>query len=171
MSLAVMSFDRRPKGADMARLFKTAVANFGAPRYLIFDLGGEFTSRVFLKAVAKTTTVPRTASVENLYANAQIESFWKTLKGMAYFKIVPPLTFGDFEQRAAIALHYYIHFRPHSGLDGRTPIEVFRNAPVVTTPVAPPRGLLGGRVDPSPLDITFVDGERKEIPTLTRNSD
>ncbi len=27
-------------------------------------------------------------------------------------KVVPPLTFKDFETRTAIALYYYIHFRP-----------------------------------------------------------
>jgi hypothetical protein len=50
--LALQSFGRKPGAGAMARLLKTAVRAFGVPKYLITDLGTEFTGNVFRKAVA-----------------------------------------------------------------------------------------------------------------------
>ena len=167
MPLVCMAFDGTPGGAAMARLFKTAVRNFGLPTHLISDLGGQFISSIFLKTVARSGVQHRFASVENLYANARLERFWKTLKGIGLLKVVPPLTFKDFETRTAIALYYYIHFRPHTSLGG-TPAQAFYGAkPMAMT--APPRGLEGELVQPSPIDIEFV-GISKELPFLRRNN-
>jgi transposase InsO family protein len=112
MPLVGMSFDRTPSGSDMALLFKKAINAFGTPTFLISDLGGQFVSNIFLKTVHRSGAQHRFASVENLYANARLERFWKTLKGIGLLKIIPPLTFKDFETRTAIALYYYIHYRP-----------------------------------------------------------
>ena len=167
MPLVCMAFDKTPGGAAMARLFKTAVRNFGVPTHLISDLGTQFISTVFLKTVARSGTQHRFASVENLYANARLERFWKTLKGIALLKVIPPLTFKDFETRTAIALYYYIHFRPHTSLGG-TPAQTFYGAkPMPAT--APPRALEGQVVQPSPIDIESV-GVSAELPFLRRNS-
>ena len=77
------------------------------------------------------------------------------------------LTFKDFETRTAIALYYYIHFRPHTSL-GSTPAQAFYGVkPVAAT--APPRALEGEVVQPSPIDIEFV-GISAELPFLRRNN-
>jgi transposase InsO family protein len=167
MPLACMAFDKTPSGAQIARLFKTVVKNFGIPTHLISDLGGQFISDVFLKTVARSGAQHRFASVENLYANARLERFWKTLKGIGLLRVIPPLTFKDFETRTAIALYYYIHFRPHTSL-GSTPAQAFYGAkPMAAT--APPRGLEGQVVLPSPIDVEFV-GISTELPFLRRNN-
>ena len=80
MPLAGMTFTRKPGGAAMARLLKAAVAAFGAPKYLITDLGGEFIAHVFQKVVARLGIKPRFASADNIHATARLERFWKTLK-------------------------------------------------------------------------------------------
>jgi transposase InsO family protein len=167
MPIVAMAFDAAPSGADMARLFKTAVKSFGVPTYLITDLGGQFISSTFAKTVARSGALPRFAAVENLYANARLERFWKTLKGIGLLKLIPPLTFKDFETRTAIALYYYIHFRPHTSL-GATPAQTFYGAKVMAA-TAPPRGLEGQVVQPSPIDVEFV-GISAELPFLRRNN-
>ena len=167
MPLVAMSFDRTPSGSDMALLFKKAINAFGTPTFLISDLGGQFISNIFLKTVHRSGAQHRFASVENLYANARLERFWKTLKGIGLLKIIPPLTFKDFETRTAIALYYYIHYRPHTSLGG-TPAQTFYGATAIAA-TAPPRGLEGEVVEASPIDIEFV-GVSKELPFLRRNS-
>lgn len=42
--LAVEVFDRSPTASAMVGLLRAATRGFGAPRYLITDLGGEFTA-------------------------------------------------------------------------------------------------------------------------------
>jgi len=64
----------------MARLLRRAAAAFGTPKYVITDLGGEFTGRVFQRAVSRLGAAQRFASKENIRATARLEHFWRTLK-------------------------------------------------------------------------------------------
>ena len=45
--LALQVFDSKPAATDMARLLRAAARAFEGPKYLITDLGGEFTGRAF----------------------------------------------------------------------------------------------------------------------------
>ena len=76
----------------MARLLKAAARTFGPPKYLITDQGGEFTGKVFRKAVSRLGIVHRFGSVENIFATARLERFWRTLKHTASLRLHPPLT-------------------------------------------------------------------------------
>jgi hypothetical protein len=52
-----------------------------------------------------------------------------------------PLTPGDAERDIAMALAYYAHFRPHTGLEGATPAEVYHGVePAHLHAVQLPRG-------------------------------
>jgi hypothetical protein len=66
--LALEVTDCKPGTARMARLLRSAVRVFGAPRYLITDLGGEFRGGVFRKTVARLGVRQRFASALNIHA-------------------------------------------------------------------------------------------------------
>jgi transposase InsO family protein len=125
LPLAAMTFERKPGGAAMARLFRKAVRVFQAPRYLVTDLGKEFVARAFQQALSRAGVKPRFASADSIRATARLERFWKTLKQLAGTRLVPPIDIGDLEQRLSAAFVYYCCLRPHTSLGNRTPLQAF----------------------------------------------
>ncbi len=68
------------------------------------------------------------------------------------------------ETRLELTVAYYATLRPHQGLDGATPAEVFLGKETAATrAVRPPR--IGERDptdrDPLPLEVVFLDTERR----------
>jgi transposase InsO family protein len=165
--IALQSFDRKPGAAAMARLLKSAVRVFGRPRYLITDLGSEFTGKVFRRIAARLGIVQRFASRENLYATARLERFWRTLKDTARLRLQAPLTICDLERRLEVALAHYLCHRPHQGLAGATPAEAFLGTPSIhLLAISPPRGRPGEGPDRPPFTIDFLDRARGAFPFL-----
>ena len=160
-----MTFARKPGSAAMARLLKTAAATFGVPKYVITDLGGEFAGRVFQGTVTRLGAKPRFASAENIHATARLERFWKTLKGLAHVRLLPPLHLGDLERRLADALFYYSFLRPHSALGCRTPVQTFLGEPA-TALRRLPRGRRGEPCLPSPRRIALMETDWGGLPVL-----
>ncbi len=122
--LALQVSEAKPGAARMARLLAATAGAFGAPKYLITDLGGEFRGQAFARAVRRFGTRQRFASASNIHATARLERFWRTLKDSARLRLHRPLTIQDLERRLEIALAHYVLFRPHQGLQGATPAEV-----------------------------------------------
>jgi transposase InsO family protein len=165
--LALQTFDRKPGAAAMARLLGAAVRIFGRPRYVITDLGSEFTGKVFRRTAARLGIVQRFASRENLYATARLERFWRTLKDTARLRLQVPLTICDLERRLEIALAHYLLHRPHQGLAGATPAEALLGTPPVhLLATSPPRGRPGEGPDRPPFTIAFLDRDRQAFPFL-----
>lgn len=165
--LALTVFDRRPAAPDMARLVRSCARAFAAPKYLITDLGGEFTGRIFLRTVARTGIRQRFASKDNLYATARLERFWRTLKESLSLPLVPPLTRDDLERRVELALVHYLLFRPHQGLGGATPAEAFAGSePACTRAVSPPRGRPGEKTPTAPFITAYLDPATERFPVL-----
>ncbi|MGE0454250.1 MAG: DDE-type integrase/transposase/recombinase [Vicinamibacteria bacterium] len=165
--LALQAFERSPGAADMARLLRRAAAALGRPRYVITDLGGEFTGRVFRRAVARLGAVQRFASRENLYATARLERFWRTLKDAARLRLRRPLTVRDLERRLEDTLAHYLVLRPHRGLDGATPGEALLGIPPAReTAASPPRGRPGEGPREALMGIAFLDPAAHAFPFL-----
>ena len=165
--LALQLFSERPHASDMARLFRKAARAFTVPKYLITDLGGEFTARLFQKSVSRLGARQRFASAENLYATARLERFWRTLKDTASLRFLWPLTIDDLERRLEPALAYYIIFRAHQGLRGATPLEAFLGtAPVCSKAVSAPRGRAGEGSSESPFTVEYLDPQGRRYPVL-----
>ena len=140
--LAVEVFDHKPRAWEMGRLFRKAVKAFGVPRYVITDRGTEFTGAAFESRLRRAGVVKhRFASAENLHATARLERFWRTLKDIADVRgVFAPLTVDDLERRLEVALAFYLVHRPHEGLHGATPAEVFLGRPPAVLGAAePPR--------------------------------
>jgi len=144
-------------------------ATCASPRYVITDLGGEFTGKGFARAVKRLGAVQRFASADTLYATARLERFWRTLKQAARLRLLGlPLTVEDLERRLERALAYYLVFRPHEGLGGAVPAEAFLGLEGShDAAVEPPRGRSGerGAVVP-PFTVAHLDDARL-FPILT----
>ena len=166
--LALRAFDQTPGATAMARLLKAAAKAFGKPTYVITDRGGEFTGKVFSKAVGRLGIVQRFASTENVFATARLERFWRTLKDTSGIRLQPPLTINDLERRLETTLTHYVLLRPHQGLHGATPAEALLGmGSACLLAVSPPRGRPGeGPVD-APFVIDFLDREKQAFPFLT----
>jgi len=165
LPLAGMTFAAKPGASAMARLFRSAVAVFGPPKYLITDLGGEFIAGVFKRTVARLGTKQRFAAVDDIRATARLERFWRTLKQIACVRLLPPLDLADLEQRLRHALAYYAIHRPQVRLLNRTPMQAFIGA--LATPLRSlPRGRRGEPSSPPPLRIGFVPSGGGELGVL-----
>ena len=122
--LALQTFDRRPSSRETAGLLERSVQAFGQPRHVITDLGSEFKGN-FERTLERLGVVQRWRRKDCIAATARLESFWRTLKNTASLRLPVFLTLEDLERRLAPALLHYVHFRPHHGLHGATPAEVF----------------------------------------------
>jgi hypothetical protein len=72
------------------------------------------------------------------------------------------------ERRLELALTHYAYFRPHRGLGGATPAEIFfGERPAHLDAAPPPRGRRGDRSPPLPIRITSLDPEGR-YPVLLR---
>ncbi|MEP7215360.1 MAG: DDE-type integrase/transposase/recombinase [Anaerolineaceae bacterium] len=157
LPLAAMTFQAKPGGSRMSRLFKKAVALFGKPKYLITDLGGEFIASGFQKVVKRAGVKPRFASADSIRATARLERFWKTLKQLAGVRLIPVIDIGDLERRLSAALAYYTCQRPHTALGDRTPLQSFLGESAPTLKQLP-RGRKREPCAPSPFRIAFDPG-------------
>lgn len=166
--LALQTFDRRPSSQDAGRLLRGAVRRFACPRYLVSDLGGEFTARAFRKAAARLGVVQRFAAADSLKATARLERFWLTLKQDAgLYRLRLPLTADALEARLEAALLHYVCFRPHEGLSGAAPAEAFLGLePLHTRAVEAPRGLPGEGPTTPPFEVAYLDTNAGRFPIL-----
>jgi hypothetical protein len=90
---------------------------------------------------------------------AIIERFWRTAKENFKLKLRPPVTASELQHRLMIGLHYYGHYRPHQGLDGATPAEVYYGiTPACHTAVRPARAY-ENKSDDKLFDIAYLDPE------------
>jgi transposase InsO family protein len=167
MPLALSLSSLHPQACDTARLLRSAAKLFRAPKYVITDLGGEFTGLTFLRTVQRLGATPRFASAENIYATARLERFWRTLKDSASLRFLRPLTLGDLERRLEPALTHYLAFRAHQGLRGATPLEAFLGAePSSAKATSPPRGRPGEGPRDSPFTVDYLDPLTRSLPVL-----
>lgn len=169
MPLVWRLFARPANAQDTCALVDRACASYGKPRHLIVDQGGEFTAEEFKERVEAWRVQLRYCSSDNHRANSRLERFWRSLKRL--LRLGPfskPLTFGELERDIHLALTYYAYFRPHQGLGGATPAEVyFGLEPAHRRALKPPRGRLGDPPVPPPARIEFLEGDHR-FPILRR---
>jgi transposase InsO family protein len=170
--LALHVFGRKPSGKDMATLLKRAAKAFVNPKYVITDLGGEFKAKVFAAAVKRLGASQRFAAADSIKATARLERFWKSLKEIARLRgVFLPLSAEDLEQRLQAALVFYLCFRPHEGLAGATPGEVFLALePAHKNAIKPPRGLPGQAPTEHPFTVEHLDATSRSLPILKRTA-
>lgn len=159
--LAARVFSCEPSGSEMAGLFREAAERFGSPKHFVSDRGSQFTSDIFQTAVQDAGVSHRFGALGKVGSIALVERFWKTAKALLRLRLRPPLCQQELERRTELALFYYAYLRPHQGLDGATPAEVFfRHRPAPQRAISPPRARPGEGPGRAPFQITYLDSER-----------
>ena len=112
---------------DFLRVLFEAVRRRGVPRSLLLDNHGSFRG-------ADSQVTCAQLGIRLVYARAydgaskgKIERFWRTLRGHVLDRLAPGTvhTIDDLNLRLMAWVNGEYNVRPHSGLDGRTPLEVF----------------------------------------------
>lgn len=170
------AFANQPKGAEVRAFLGRAIQASGAvPRYLVSDLGPQFTAEAHRSWCKRNDIKPRYASKDSIRASSAVERFFRTLKTEWLRRIQIPLGRDGFRQAMIRYIHWYHERRPHSGLGGRTPAEVYEGARPANrraryeprarwprasrcaAPQAPPRVRPGAELE---LVVTFADETR-----------
>jgi transposase InsO family protein len=166
LPLAAKLFWKEPSARQMSRLFQRTALRFGPPRHFVSDKGRQFTAKRFRKTLLRLGTRQRFGAIGRHGSIAIIERLWRTLKDALRLRSFKPLTKRDLQRRLDQGLHYYTCLRPHQGLRGATPAEIYSGQePAHLAAVHPPRARpREGPVD-SPFEIAYLDPD-KILPVL-----
>jgi hypothetical protein len=140
----------------------------GRPQHFVSDQGLQFTATVFRDTLDALSIGQRFGAIGQYGSIAIIERFWRTLKDLLGIRPWPPLSAAHLEARVKLAIAYYSSLRPHQGLGGATPAEVyFEETPAIDSAVPPPRKTArsGTGDQPLPYEVVFLDPERR-LPVL-----
>ena len=160
--LAARAFLQEPTAPSIFRLFETAIERFGMPRHLVTDQGSQFIAEDFRDRVHDLGIRHRFGAIGKTGSIALIERLWRTLKQCLALKAFKPLVLDELEQRLTLGLAHYAFLRPHQGLAGATPAEVyFGHDPVSCHAIPPPRGRPGEHVADPKIQIDYLDPEQR----------
>ena len=123
--LAIRAWARVPTATDARQLFAEAVRLWGTIKYLIADHGTQFTARVFKRFLKRHGILRRYGAVARPQSVSIVDRTFGSLKRECAGRwiLLLPLT----AINAAVARYavWHARFRPHQGLGGLTPDEVF----------------------------------------------
>jgi putative transposase len=158
MPLAARLYPKQPTAEDLVALLDAAIERHGPPRHFVSDQGAQFTGEAFRAHIRSLGIRQRFGAVGQYGSIAIVERLWKTAKellGVRRWSIVHP---ADMQHRLDAALTYYAYMKPHQGLAGSAPAEVyFGIRPAHLGARRPPRE---GSCEPAPaFDIAFLDPE------------
>ncbi|MEO5763650.1 MAG: hypothetical protein ABIR28_15215 [Vicinamibacteria bacterium] len=163
--LILKTYPKRPGAAAMAKLFNTVVAKFQKPKYVITDLGVEFKG-AFSKAVTRSGAVLRRCVKENRYAPQDSNASGAHSNSSSDTDFLFPSDIHDLDKRLGMALTFYLQ-KPHKGLKGRSPVDVFRGAiDRVAEAIPAPRGSPGEGSSEPPHRVRFLDPQQHRFPIL-----
>jgi putative transposase len=165
--LAYRLFLSNPSARSIAALLRRAVAAHGLPRHFVSDRGTQFTANHFRRALRRLGIQQRFSAIGATGAIALVERLWRSLKTLLPVGLIRPLHRHELDQRLGLVLLYYAYLRPHQGLGGATPAEVyFGSRPAHLSAASPPRGHPGeGPGEELPFRIHFLDLE-ESLPFL-----
>ncbi len=134
-------FEKQPTSVQVRSFLGRAMNAAGTrPRYLISDLGKQFDCDAYRKWCDRKGVDYRYAAKESLKATAVLERFFLSLKSEYLRKITIPLRPDVMRAMLKRYADWYHEFRPHQGLHGYTPNEVYhRRKPANKKPRFEPR--------------------------------
>jgi transposase InsO family protein len=152
-------FAKEPKSADVQRLLTRITKEVDSvPHYVVSDKGSQFDSRDFRAWCTRRGIKARYASAGSLRASAMVERFIRSLKDEWLRRIlIPPRADAMRRELTRYTLWFETH-RPHQGIDGRTPLEVYeRRRPRLRSEL--------DRTRPISMTVRFQEG-RKQLPIV-----
>ncbi|MGH9824634.1 MAG: hypothetical protein ACREDR_15460, partial [Blastocatellia bacterium] len=92
---------------------------------------------------------------------AIIERFWRSVKDTVRLKLWPPLTALGLQERLLTGLFHFAYHRPHQGIGGATPAEMYYGlAPAWQAATRPPRAYENRSDTDNLFEIAYLDPER-----------
>src|ERR1017187_2338997 len=170
MPLSVRVFSKEASPLEIARFVSRATKKHGRPAHFVSDHARCFTGGIFRRKLLQLGVKQRFGAVGKKGSIALIERLWRTLKDTLGLRLLRPSAAEDLMEKVEMGLVHYAHFRPHQGLGGATPAEIyFGRTPSHLSAIPPPRGRPGeGRRD-SPFRVDYLDAERL-LPVLVREA-
>jgi putative transposase len=124
--IATKVFSKQPTGSQVRAVLDRARSAMKAkPKYLVSDQGSQFTSTEVNGWCGTHGIEARYAAKGSLRATAVIERFFLSLKEEMTRRTSISLRLASFERQITTYLAWYHAHRPHQGLGGKTPDEVF----------------------------------------------
>ena len=170
--LAFGIFQKEPSANQVLGVLDRAMRRHGRPRHFVSDQGSQFTAMVFRDTLDALSIGQRFGAIGQYGSIAVIERFWRSFKELLGIRLWPPLSAAHLEARTELALMCYSSLRPHQGLGGATPAEVyFDKTPAGESAVRPPRKTASSTTgdEPLPFEVVFLDPERR-LPVLVPTS-
>ncbi len=153
-------FKKEPKSVDIRTFLGRVVKRYGAPKYIVSDKGGQFDCDGYKAWCVRRDIDPRYAAAESIRATAVIERFFLSLKDEWLRRILIPLDRDAMQRDLSCYIDWFARQRPHQGLDGLTPQEVYDGVPVVAR-----EKLKAPEVPQSELIVRFHEG-RRQLPIV-----
>ena len=156
-------FSKEPKSVDIRTFLGRLVRRHGAPKYIISDKGRQFDCASYKAWCNRKGIQPRYASTGSLRATAIIERFFLSLKDEWLRRIVVPLSRETMRRELALYSSWFAEHRPHQGLDGSTPNEVYDGRPACD--VAIKEKQKPTKIPRRELVVRFYEG-RRQLPIV-----
>jgi transposase InsO family protein len=170
MPLSARVFSKEASAVEIARFVSRTAKRHGRPAHFVSDRARCFTGQIFRQKLLLLGVKQRFGAVGKKGSIALIERLWRTLKDTLGLRLLRPLAAEDLMEKIELGLVHYAHFRPHQGLGGAMPAEMyFGRTPSHLSAIPPPRGRpREGSMDP-PLRVEYLDAERL-LPFLVRKA-
>ena len=124
--MRITAFKALPTSVAVQNLLDRTIDEVGtAPKYLISDKGKQFWCPEFKDWCDRKDITPRFGAVGKKGSIAVIERFIRSLKRECLRVILVPLHAQAILRELALFADWYNEHRPHTGLAGRTPAEVY----------------------------------------------
>lgn len=124
--LAIEIWREVPTGRSMARLVERAMDRLGiAPKHLVTDQGTQFHSRQFGSCLKRHGIAHRFGGIRSPASIAVLERFWRSFKSERTGVLWPFLGERELQRRAHRYADWFNAHRPHQGLHGATPDDVY----------------------------------------------
>jgi len=170
MALSVRVFCKEASAIEISRFVLRTARRHGWPAHFVSDRARCFRGQVFRSALRRIPVKQRFGAIGKKGSIALIERLWRTLKDALGLRLLRPLAAEDLAEKIQLGLVHYAYFRPHQGLGGATPAEVyFGRTPAHLSAIPPPRGRPGEHPMDSPFRIEYLDAEQL-LPLLVRKA-
>ncbi len=152
-------FKKTPSSTEVCGFLDRVTRRTGTkPVHIITDQGRQFIGDTFKSWCRRRHVRPRYGAVGKHGSVAVIERFIRSMKGECTRQILVPFRLDAMREELALYTTWYNEFRPHQGLNGMTPDEVYRGEASSTS---------GHRFEPRPrwpvLDKTRKRAQRLQL--------
>ena len=119
-------FKNQPDAHQIRALLGRAVHSAGQPpKYIVSDKGRQFWCKAFKRWCRRRKIQPRFGAIGKYGSIAIIERLIRSLKSECTRRIIVPLRQSDLRFELGLYFTWHNEFRPHQGIGGKTPAELY----------------------------------------------